>query len=111
VQELILRYENTTSKEKVTARIISYPKVKMIQVDILLDGIPLTKNGSEVIVQFYAYTFDNNKTFFTDSNGLKMEERYLNSRPDFDFSTTQNISANYYPVNSAIVIKDTLQQL
>ncbi len=49
--------------------------------------------------------FEANKTFWTDSNGLEMQERRLNWRPSYMPDTDQNISSNYYPVNSAIVLR------
>ena len=52
------------------------------------------------------YNSDNKNVFFTDSNGLEMQKRVLNKRPDFNFSSYETVSSNYYPVNSAIVIRD-----
>lgn len=41
-----------------------------------------------------------------------MQTRILDQRPDFKLSATnQTISSNYYPVNSAMAIKDTQEQL
>lgn len=51
--------------------------------------------------------FNANKTFFTDSNGMEMQERnveYL-SRPE------QTAPANYYPITSAIAMRDTSSNL
>jgi len=41
-------------------------------------------------------------SFWTDSNGLEMEERNVKDfgRPD------RNIAANYFPVSSAIAVRD-----
>lgn len=56
--------------------------------------------------------FKNNKTFWTDSNGLEMQKRILNYRPTWDLVNTnlkddnENITANYYPVVSAVAMKD-----
>ena len=35
-----------------------------------------------------------------------MQTRILNHRDTFKYDTDQNISANYYPVNSAIALRD-----
>lgn len=40
-----------------------------------------------------------------------MQKRVLNQRPDFNVSTEQVISSNYYPVNSAIAVVDNDQSL
>lgn len=53
--------------------------------------------------------FDINKQFWTDSNGLEMQERKLNYNPKFPWpiSDAQNVSSNYYPVDSAIAVRDS----
>ena len=78
----------------------------MTELEINVQGIPLTSNGAEVVAYFTLYNQDNENTFWTDSNGLEMQQRILNKRPDFDFASDQVVSSNYYPVNSAIVIVD-----
>jgi len=51
--------------------------------------------------------FEANRTFWTDSNGLEMQERRLDYNPKYNwYSDKQNISSNYYPVDSAIAIRD-----
>ena len=54
---------------------------------------------------------DNNGTFWTDSNGLAMQRRVLNKRPTWEWSGEQNITANYYPVDTAISIVDAKYDL
>jgi len=68
----------------------------------------------EVVVEFASPSIDNNKTFYTDSNGLEMQKRILNHRDTYDLNINyneakfkQNVSANWYPINSAILIQDT----
>lgn len=50
------------------------------------------------------------RTFWTDSNGLGMVKRVLDKRPDYDIQEgddyqIENITANYYPVDSAIYVE------
>ena len=71
-----------------------------------LGSIPLQAVGKEVVIQFYTPNINNNNTFYTDSNGLEMQERILDYRPTWNFTSVLNITQNYYPVNSAIVIRD-----
>lgn len=78
----------------------------MTELNINLMGIPETRNGAEVVAYFTMYNEDNEQVFYTDSNGLEMQKRELNKRPDFTFTSDQLVSSNYYPVNSAIVIRD-----
>ena len=60
----------------------------VLRVDVDLDSVPGDKNGSgyEIVVEFKAHDFDNNKTFYTDSNGLEMQKRILNYRPTWDIN-------------------------
>jgi hypothetical protein len=56
--------------------------------------------------------FTNNKTFYTDSNGLESQKRILNYRAAWPLVTDEYASSNYYPVNSHIQILDiTTKQL
>lgn len=86
--------------------------LKIIKFDVDLDSLPsIELDGWEVITKFKIRNFDNNQTFFTDSNGLEMQERILNYRPTWDIQKNYddmnlNISYNYYPVNSAVSMQD-----
>lgn len=58
-------------------------------------------------------TIDNEGVFYTDSNGLEMQKRELNYRPTWDLTTKSgglNVTANYYPIQTAIAIKDSEMQ-
>ena len=76
-----------------------------------LGGLPNDNQGREVTVNWKSYDINNNQTFYTDSNGLEMQKRILNYRPSFNFSSFEQVSGNYYPVNSAIAIVDETKQL
>ena len=74
------------------------------------------KNGQgfEAIVRFRSLNITNNGTFFTDSNGLKMEKRIHNEFNGFNFKSmmhNNNVTENYYPVTSAIFIKSNDTQM
>jgi hypothetical protein len=65
----------------------------------------------EVTVNWKSLDIDNRKVFYTDSNALEMQKRVFDFRPDWPFSTHEHISGNYYPINSAIAIVDTIKHL
>lgn len=71
-----------------------------------LGPIPLSTQGQEVTLNFYTPDIDNKNTFYTDSNGLEMQKRILDYRPTWNFTTNMKITQNYFPVNSAILIRD-----
>ena len=85
-----------------------------MRVDVELYGIPYDPAiGHEVTVNFLAPEIDNTGVFYTDANGLAMQKQVLNYRPtwDLDLTANQNITANYYPVGSAIAIRDDSWQM
>ena len=78
-------------------------------VDLLGLPSPVLDDGNEVLVQFHVEDLEQQKTFYTDSNGLEMQQRILNYRPTFDLTDyykKENVTTNYYPITSAIAIKD-----
>ena len=103
----------TDAETNRSARVIvrAFAKNPAIEVEVLLDPLPASGGGTEVTANFFAYNLNSNNTFYTDSNGLQMQERVLNERPTWDLTTNEPISANYYPINSAIVVQDTVQNL
>jgi len=91
---------------------ITIDDMGVIKYDVVLFGLPYTPNtGHEVVVTFESSSIKNNGQFYTDSNGLGMQERILNYRPSYNISIADgglNITANYYPVVSAIAIRDPI---
>ena len=66
------------------------------------------KQGKDVIVSWKMYgDFNANSTFYTDSNGLEMQERRIDYQETFSLAKDkQKIASNYYPVTSAIAMRD-----
>jgi len=82
---------------------------ELIEFDVELSAVPaeLDLQGKDVTVNWRMYDgFNANGTFFTDSNGLEMQERHLHHRDSHLANHIQNISANYYPVQGGIAIRD-----
>ena len=77
-------------QEEVIVHISIDPDFDVMKVTVDMNSLPgIEYAGHEVIVDFKILNFDNNKTFWTDSNGLEMQKRILNYRP------TWNLSKNY----------------
>ena len=55
--------------------------------------------------------FNTHGNVWYDANGLQMVHKQLWKRADFDFSHTDNIASNFFPVQSAIVVKDNNKQV
>jgi hypothetical protein len=82
---------------------------------VLTFGIPKNETvGYEMTANFYAYNISNDGVFYTDSNGLEMQTRKLNFRPSWDLKVKDgglNITANYYPVQTAVAIVDEVTNM
>lgn len=78
------------------------------KVDVDLFGLPdQPYGGHEVVVEFSNEDLQNDGVFYTDANGLDMQKRVLNYRPTWNISDNYdgspvNVTANFYPITSAI---------
>ena len=80
----------------------------MIEFEVQMLEIPLINGkGREVVAKWKLDRFENEDTFYTDSNGLEMQKRVRNYRPDFTLQTQMEVNDNYYPIQSAIAMRDT----
>ena len=50
--------------------------------------------------------FSSGGLLYVDANGLEMQEKGLNERKEFNLSTSNLIASNFYPITSAISIRD-----
>ena len=78
-----------------------------VELETNLFGIPMSKQGQEVILHLSFDRIKNNGVFYTDSMGLEMQKRVLNYRPTWDLNVTQPVAGNYYPVAHGVTIKDS----
>lgn len=65
------------------------------------DGI-----GKEIISRVVT-DIPSSKTFYTDANGRQTIRRVLNARESYQYTVTEPVAGNYYPINSHIYIKDS----
>lgn len=77
-----------------------------IEIETFINSLPYdTGSGVEVVIQVET-NINNNQTFYTDSMGMEMQTRIFNYRPTWNLQVVQNVSGNYYPVQSALIIED-----
>jgi hypothetical protein len=65
--------EDPARKQWAIIKVLYYPQVsEMIEINVELNSIPIDDGvGKDVTVNWFMYdSFDANKTFWTDSNGL-----------------------------------------
>ncbi|XP_050536747.1 lysosomal alpha-mannosidase-like [Daktulosphaira vitifoliae] len=103
VQEIHIICSNWTSQV-----IRKYKGDDHLEFEWLVGPIPDEDNiGKEVISRFKIPSYKNDKTFYTDSNGREFIKRVLNYRSSFDLKeNVENISGNYYPITSQIMLTD-----
>ncbi len=88
-----------------------YDNVSTIELEWVIGPIPIDDNiGKEIIIR-YDTNIESESKFYTDSNGREIVERIRDYRPTWNYSVLENVSGNYYPINSKIWIKDQQRQL
>jgi len=108
LSQVTLIYNDTKTNEYAAVKARVFKDSNLIEFDVTIGPLSKAQHGKEVVVVFWSPNINNKDEFFTDSNGLQMETRNVNYRPTWNFKpqSHQNISVNYYPVTSAIVIKN-----
>lgn len=82
---------------------------EFIKYRVSLNEIPIKrmKVGRDVVVDWYFYDdFDTGEKMWLDANGLEMIRKQLFFRREYSYLQNNTISANYYPMTSAIAIRD-----
>ena len=82
---------------------------ELIKFDVELSPLPFEANSNkDVTVNWKMFdNFDPKGQFWTDSNELEMQHRTLDKKEWYDIkSQVERVPKNYYPVDSAIAMKD-----
>ena len=66
--------------------------------------------GKEVILRV-ATDVQSGGEFYTDSQGLELQRRIRNDHPNFPYTVTEPVAANFYPCNVYAVVKDAVKSL
>lgn len=112
IEQWTIIYNNQTSKEQAIIKVRFSPLFfeEIIQFEVEFNSISIDeeRRGKDMIVNWRFYDgFDPRGKFWTDSNALAMVERNLYFKDFFRIEQKyNNISSNYYPVDSAIAIRD-----
>jgi hypothetical protein len=112
LDQYTLIFNNKTTKEQAIAKIRFSPEYfsELVEFEVFINKLPISANyrGKDVTVHWKFYDgFDPKGKFWTDSNSLLMLERNLYHREAYTYvEKNNNISSNYYPVDSAIAMRD-----
>jgi lysosomal alpha-mannosidase len=82
-----------------------------LELEFTIGEIPIADGlGKEVITKFVS-NLNTNNYWYTDSQGLELQQRLLNYRATWDFNQTEPVAGNYVPANVATLIKDSSKNL
>ncbi|CAK92228.1 unnamed protein product (macronuclear) [Paramecium tetraurelia] len=94
-------------KTAIKTWITNFDDENIFYVDTFVDSINLTdQKGQEVVIQILT-DINNKQVFYTDSSGLAFQRRQVNHRDSWQMKVLEPVSGNYFPVNGAIMIKNT----
>ena len=109
--------DNNKTNEQAFVKVQFSPTLfsELIKFDVELNGVNIADGlNKDVTVNWRMYDgFDPKGEFYTDSNGLEMEKRvinhkqYLNNEFKVQDQRDSHIPRNYYPVDSAIAMRDS----
>jgi lysosomal alpha-mannosidase len=83
----------------------------VIEFDYTVGPIPmLDKINKEIITRFNT-SIRSQSIFYTDSNGREFQQRKRDYRPTWNYTVTEPVSGNYYPMTTAVRIEDNEMSL
>ena len=111
LDQYTILFHNETTKEQAIVKVRFSPKYfkEIIEYEVELSAVPISNStGKDVTVNWRMFdSFDAKGKFFTDSNSMAMQERVINQRKSYNFTRfEQKYAANYYPIDSAIAVRD-----
>jgi hypothetical protein len=85
-----------------------------VKFHVSTNDVPISQDqtGKDIIVDWHMLEgFNTDDKFWVDANGMQMVYKTLNKREEYDFKDADtdaalSVSANYYPITSAIAVKD-----
>jgi len=81
-----------------------------VKFEVITNEIPIGANltsGKDIVVDWGLMDhFDTDGRIFLDTNGLQMNTKELFKRKEYTYDTNNTISANYYPITSAVMVRD-----
>lgn len=105
IEQWTLTFDDPNTKEQALIKVRYSPfSPEIIEFNVELNSIPIDDGkGKDIVVNWKMFNgFEAQKTFWTDSNGLQMEQRNVRELSRLD----QTYAGNMYPVTSAIAMRD-----
>jgi lysosomal alpha-mannosidase len=105
VQSALIIFNDWASQE-----VNLFDGASTIEVEWAVGSIPIHDNIGKNIIIRYDTDIASASKYYTDANGREVLERIRDYRPTWNYTVVENISSNYYPINSRIWIKDQQRQ-
>ncbi|XP_055376537.1 lysosomal alpha-mannosidase-like isoform X1 [Condylostylus longicornis] len=84
-----------------------YAEENNIEFEWLVGPIPIEDGiGKEIITRFNSTDIKSNGIFYTDSSGRQMIKRVRDHRETWNYTVTEPIAGNYYPILTNIALED-----
>eukprot|EP00927_Polykrikos_kofoidii_P010586 TRINITY_DN14462_c0_g1_i1.p1 TRINITY_DN14462_c0_g1~~TRINITY_DN14462_c0_g1_i1.p1 ORF type:complete len:1029 (-),score=189.34 TRINITY_DN14462_c0_g1_i1:76-3162(-) len=80
---------------------------KHVEISFTVGQIPIEKDIGKEVISRISTDLQNAGACFTDSNGREMLPRQRDFRPTWKLNQTEPIAGNYFPVVSAVSIRDS----
>lgn len=101
--------DDTNRTVRATARVNINSLEEFVRFNVELNSIPIQEDkiGKDVIVDWsFLDGFDTKKKLYVDANGLQMIDKELYHRKEYPYESKNPVAANYYPMTSAIAIRN-----
>jgi len=88
-----------------------WPDQPFMEVEQTVGPIPIDDGLGKEVITLFDTSLNTDNTWWTDSQGLEFQQRWLNFRPTWNLTVYEPVSGNYFPVDVAMYIQDTDQNL
>jgi lysosomal alpha-mannosidase len=82
-----------------------------IEIEDIVGPINITDGLGKEVVTRYTTNFATGNIWYSDSNGIELQQRKLNYRPTWNYTIEEPIAGNFVPVDAITSINDPAQKL
>lgn len=90
--------------------VILHPESLDIEIEWTVGPIAIDGGIGKEVIMRYDTDIKSEATFYTDANGREVLQRIRDYQPTWNYTVTEPVSGNYYPIASRIWIKDSTRQ-
>ncbi|GAM19522.1 hypothetical protein SAMD00019534_026970 [Acytostelium subglobosum LB1] len=84
-----------------------YANAYYLELEETVGPISIADNKGKEVISRYTTDLHTNNLWYSDANGMEMQERELNKRYSWNYTVVQPVSGNYVPVNAITYLQDT----